>query len=217
MPPSSLLSATFVPPPATPPPCAPFRRTRPKRNCAREWSHSAARRYHFIASARSLVTPWPVAYMNPRLDCATAWPLSASGRSSRSAASNLLRLLNLADPVQTMLMAGDLDMGHARALLSVDAATQVQLAQHIVQKQLSVRETERLVAQTLSDAPKHARAAKPTQDGDTKRLVERLSDALGAQVELNMAKGGKGKMTIAFAGLDVLQGIIEKQIGRAHV
>lgn len=133
----------------------------------------------------------------------------AVGRS-RSAVSNLLRLLNLCKPVQTMLMAGDLDMGHARALLSVDAATQVQLAQHVVQKQLSVRDTEKLVAKTLAVAPKLARQNEKSPDADTKRLAERLSDTLGAEVLLQMSKGGKGKLTIQFAGLDVLQGIVEK-------
>lgn len=133
----------------------------------------------------------------------------AVGRS-RSAVSNLLRLLNLCKPVQTMLMAGDLDMGHARALLSVDSSTQVQLAQQVIQKQLSVRETEKLVAKTLANTPTTARLSAKTTDGDTKRLAERLSDTLGAEVLLQMSKGGKGKITIQFAGLDVLQGIIEK-------
>jgi ParB family transcriptional regulator, chromosome partitioning protein len=133
----------------------------------------------------------------------------AVGRS-RSAVSNLLRLLNLSPQVQTMLNAGDVDMGHARALLAVDAVTQVQLAQFIVQKQLSVRETEKLVAKTLADHPNIKTSAVKTVDGDSKRLAERLSDALGAAVELHMSKGGKGKLVVQFKGLDVLQGIIEK-------
>ncbi len=133
----------------------------------------------------------------------------AVGRS-RSAVSNLLRLLNLCKPVQTMLMAGDLDMGHARALLSVDSATQVQLAQQVIQNQLSVRETEKLVAKTLVVTPKVARQTEKSLDGDTKRLADRLSDALGAEATLQMSKGGKGKITIQFAGLDVLQGLLEK-------
>ncbi len=132
----------------------------------------------------------------------------AVGRS-RSACSNLLRLINLAEPVQTMLMAGDVDMGHARALLAVDAATQVQLAQHVVQKQLSVRETEKLVAQTLANKPSSKTTLK-VQDADSKRLAERLSDVLGAAVELQMSKGGNGKIIVQFKGLDVLQGIVEK-------
>jgi ParB family chromosome partitioning protein len=75
---------------------------------------------------------------------------TAVGRS-RSAVSNLLRLMNLASPVQTMLMAGDIDMGHARALLAVDAATQINLANMVVAKRLSVRETEKLVTKTLEE------------------------------------------------------------------
>jgi ParB family chromosome partitioning protein len=133
----------------------------------------------------------------------------AVGRS-RSATSNLLRLLNLSQQVQTMLIAGDIDMGHARALLAVDAVTQVQLAQLVVQKQLSVRETEKLVTQTLAQSPETIRKTTKPQDGDSKRLAERLSDALGATVELQMSKGGKGKLVVQFSGLDVLQGIIEK-------
>lgn len=82
---------------------------------------------------------------------------------SRSAVSNLLRLLNLAQPVQTMLLAGDLDMGHARALLAVDAATQIQLANHVVNRRLSVRETERLVVATTKEAP--AKKAHVANDG----------------------------------------------------
>jgi ParB family chromosome partitioning protein len=133
---------------------------------------------------------------------------SAVGRS-RSATSNLLRLLNLSAQVQTMLIAGDLDMGHARALLAVDAATQVQLAQFIVQKQLSVRETEKLVTKTLADKPS-SKPTKPSADADSKRLAERMSDALGAHVVLQISKGGKGKLLVEFSGLDVLQGIVEK-------
>jgi ParB family chromosome partitioning protein len=109
-----------------------------------------------------------------------------------------------------MLIAGDIDMGHARALLAVDAVTQVQLAQQVVQKQLSVRETEKLVTQTLAQSPGTIRKTSKPQDGDSKRLAERLSDALGATVELQMSKGGKGKLVVQFSGLDVLQGIIEK-------
>jgi ParB family transcriptional regulator, chromosome partitioning protein len=145
----------------------------------------------------------------------------AVGRS-RSAVSNLLRLLNLCAPVQTMLMAGDLDMGHARALLAMDSATQVQLAHNIVQKQLSVRDAEKLVTKTLLDNSEAGRAGKTVgagkaasskhalHSGDIARLTERLSDALGATVSLDMSKGGKGKLVVQFKGLDVLQGILEK-------
>ena len=103
--------------------------------------------------------------------------------------SNLLRLLNLATPVQTMLLAGDLDMGHARALLAVDAATQIQLANQVVNKRMSVRETEKLVRR-LQEAPA-TKARLPIDGGrDTRRLEEELSDLLSANVKIKM--GGEG-------------------------
>ena len=110
----------------------------------------------------------------------------AVGRS-RSAASNLLRLLNLADPVQQMLMAGDLDMGHARALLALPAAQQVMTAHQISARKLSVREAERLVARA-------AQAGKPTAAGnkskprDILRLEERLADVLTAAVDIRIKR-----------------------------
>src|SRR5205085_4611405 len=97
---------------------------------------------------------------------------NAVGRS-RSAVSNLLRLLNLAAPVQTMLMAGDIDMGHARALLAVDAASQISLANQVVAKRLSVRETEKLVTRAMEE--QNAPAVAPRQEekpGGTTRLTE---------------------------------------------
>lgn len=150
----------------------------------------------------------------------------AVGRS-RSTVSNLLRLLNLCLPVQTMLMAGDLDMGHARALLTVDNATQIQLAHQIVQKKLSVRDAEKLVnintnnltsnaSNTINNTTKNTKknttqlSLKTPVNQDTQRLVEQLSDSLGAAVALEMGKNGKGTLTISFKGLDVLEGVIEK-------
>ena len=132
---------------------------------------------------------------------------------SRSAVSNLLRLLNLASPVQTMLLAGDLDMGHARALLAVDAATQIQLANHVVNRRLSVRETERLVAATTKEAP--ATKARAANDGgrDTRRLEEELSDLLSANVKIKLGGRGRGKVTIDFGNLDSLEGILSKLRG----
>jgi ParB family chromosome partitioning protein len=133
----------------------------------------------------------------------------AIGRS-RSATSNLLRLLNLAAPVQEMLMGGQLDMGHARALLAVDAATQVQLGHRIVVKGLSVREAETLVARTERGEPA-ARARKGARRGrDVERLEEELSDVLGATVTLQADAKGKGKLVISFATLDQLDGIVER-------
>ncbi|WP_186035945.1 ParB/RepB/Spo0J family partition protein [Burkholderia gladioli] len=131
----------------------------------------------------------------------------AVGRS-RSAVSNLLRLLNLAAPVQTMLLAGDLDMGHARALLAVDAATQITLAHQVVNRRLSVRETEKLVAQTTKEAP--ALKAKTKDDGgrDTRRLEEELSDMLASNVKIKLGRRGRGQLTIDFGDLDALEGIL---------
>jgi ParB family chromosome partitioning protein len=121
---------------------------------------------------------------------------------SRSAVSNLLRLLNLATPVQTMLLAGDLDMGHARALLAVDAATQIQLANQVVNKRMSVRETEKLVSSTTKEVP--ATKARIANDGgrDTRRLEEELSDLLSANVKIKLGGRGRGKVTIDFGDLD---------------
>ncbi|HMV06303.1 MAG TPA: ParB/RepB/Spo0J family partition protein [Accumulibacter sp.] len=130
----------------------------------------------------------------------------AVGRS-RPAASNLLRLLQLAPPVQELLMAGELDMGHARALLPLAGALQVQLAQRVVLKGLSVRETERLVQYALRP-PKEAAPSKP--DRDVLRLQEELSDLLGAQVAIRANRRGAGKLLIEFADLDQLEGIMQR-------
>jgi ParB family chromosome partitioning protein len=139
----------------------------------------------------------------------------AVGRS-RSAASNLLRLLNLAEAVQQMLMAGDLEMGHARALLALPAAEQVMAAQEVAARKLSVREAERLVArhaqaaQAEGHSPKaKAAAAKPR---DIARLEERLADVLTAPVEIRLRKGraASGEIAIPFASLDELDALLEK-------
>jgi ParB family chromosome partitioning protein len=135
---------------------------------------------------------------------------NAVGRS-RSAVSNLLRLVNLAQPVQTMLMAGDIDMGHARALLAVDAASQIALANHVIAKRLSVRETEKLVARTLEE--QNAPPAAPRQkekSGDIARLEEELSDRLATPVVFKMGPKGKGQMIIDFADLDILESVLAR-------
>jgi ParB family chromosome partitioning protein len=142
----------------------------------------------------------------------------AVGRS-RSAASNLLRLLNLAAPVQNMLMAGDLDMGHARALLGLDGALQITTATEIAAKKLSVREAEKLVA-------KHQGAARQTpllrvkndKTRDVLRLEEELSDLLAATVEIRVKKrtkrgGQSGELAVQFASLDELSGLLDKLRG----
>lgn len=148
----------------------------------------------------------------------------AVGRS-RSAASNLLRLLNLAEPVQTMLMAGDLDMGHARALLALDKAGQITAGHQIAARKLSVREAEGLVkklgAEAEGAAP--ARAARTDKPRDVRRLEEELSDLLTAEVEIRVKKrvrrAGRmeelGEVAIQFGSLDALNGLIERLRGGA--
>jgi len=141
----------------------------------------------------------------------------AVGRS-RSAASNLLRLLNLADPVQTMLMAGDLDMGHARALLSLDKAAQITAANQISAKKLSVREAESLAKRIGAEFSLVAQKPKKEKSRDLKRVEEELADLLTAQVEIRIKKTVKrhgrleemGEVAIAFGSLDALNGIIDK-------
>ncbi len=142
----------------------------------------------------------------------------AVGRS-RSAASNLLRLLNLAEPVQTMLMAGDLDMGHARALLSLERGTQITAANQIAAKKMSVREAESQVKKLGAEFELTA-SAKPKKEKsrDLKRVEEELSDLLMAQVEIQVKKRVKragrmeemGEIVIQFGSLDELNGLIER-------
>ncbi len=142
----------------------------------------------------------------------------AVGRS-RSAASNLLRLLNLTAPVQAMLMAGDLDMGHARALLALDAAQQVLAATEVAAKKLSVREAEKLVTRQLSGAGGRQKpllkAAKQNKPRDITRLEEQLADRLTASVDIRLLKRSKsgvqsGELAIAFGSLDELNGLLDK-------
>ena len=137
---------------------------------------------------------------------------TAVGRS-RSAVSNLLRLMNLAAPVQTMLMAGDIDMGHARALLAVDAASQITLANQVVAKRLSVRETEKLVTRTVEEAANPVEPRVKEKSGDIARLEEELSDALATPVVFKMGNKGRGQLVIDFADLDVLDGLLTRLRG----
>ena len=137
----------------------------------------------------------------------------AIGRS-RSATSNLLRLLNLAEPVQTMLLAGDLDMGHARALLALDRAGQIMLANQVVQRRLSVREAEKLVARHAAGQEGGAARAPKRRatdvDRDVARLQERLSDVLGTTVVLRQSARGRGQMIIEFSGPDQFDGLLQR-------
>ncbi|PFH09659.1 ParB family chromosome partitioning protein [Collimonas sp. PA-H2] len=133
---------------------------------------------------------------------------------SRSAVSNLLRLLNLAKPVQTMLMAGDIDMGHARALLAVDAATQITLANQVVAKRMSVRDTEKLVVRATTEAEAANRPAKNKEKSrDIARLEEELSDLLATQVTIKTAAKNRGQLIIDFSDLDTLDGLITRLKG----
>ncbi|PUE29589.1 chromosome partitioning protein ParB [Limnohabitans sp. Jir61] len=141
----------------------------------------------------------------------------AVGRS-RSAASNLLRLLNLAEPVQSMLMAGDIDMGHARALLALDRATQITAANQISAKKMSVREAESLVKKLSAEFNLVPQKPKSEKSRDIKRIEEELSDLLTAQVEVRVKKRVKrhgrveelGELSIQFGSLDELNGLIDK-------
>ncbi|MBL8331054.1 MAG: ParB/RepB/Spo0J family partition protein [Rubrivivax sp.] len=139
----------------------------------------------------------------------------AVGRS-RSAASNLLRLLQLAEPVQQLLLAGDIDMGHARALLALDKAHQITQASEVVARKLSVRETEKLVARVAAGGGRQKPLLRVRQEKsrDVVRLEEELSDALTATVEIRVRKRGRrgeqGEVAIAFASLDELNGLIDK-------
>jgi ParB family chromosome partitioning protein len=144
----------------------------------------------------------------------------AVGRS-RSAASNLLRLLNLAEPVQTMLMAGDLDMGHARALLSLERAAQITAANQIAHKKMSVREAESLVKKLGAEFSLVSPTPKKEKSRDLRRVEEELSDLLTAQVEVRVKKRVKrhgrveelGEVSIQFGSLDELNGLIDRLRG----
>jgi ParB family transcriptional regulator, chromosome partitioning protein len=144
----------------------------------------------------------------------------AVGRS-RSAASNLLRLLNLTEPVQTMLMAGDIDMGHARALLGLERAAQITAANQIVGKKMSVREAESLVKKLSAEFTLTPQKPSKEKSRDLKRVEEELSDLLMAEVEVRVKKRVKrngrveeqGELSVQFSSLDELNGLIDKLRG----
>lgn len=126
--------------------------------------------------------------------------------SSRSAITNLLRLLNLAPPVQDLMMQGKIDMGHGRALLALNAAKQIEIAHLIANKQLSVRETEKLIKR-IEQVP----LKKPIiQNRDLLRLQEDISTKLGANVTIKPGKHGTGNLVIHYTSLEQLDGILAK-------
>ena len=133
----------------------------------------------------------------------------AIGRS-RSATSNLLRLTHLAAPVQQLVLDEKLDMGHARALLSLSAAQQIQLGNRIAAEQLSVRATEAIVARGDTGKVRKVSKKAPARARDLVRLEDELADTLGADVRLQADARGKGELTIKFASLDQLEGIVAR-------
>lgn len=124
---------------------------------------------------------------------------------SRPAVANLLRLLQLPEEIKTFLSHGDIEMGHARALLGLEQGQQLQLAQEIIAKGLTVRQTEALVKQL--HAPK-AEIEKPKSDPDIARLEQRLAERLGANVQIKHNEKGKGQLVIHYTNLDELQGVL---------
>jgi ParB family chromosome partitioning protein len=139
----------------------------------------------------------------------------AVGRS-RSAASNLLRLLNLTEPVQQLLLAGDIDMGHARALLGLQGAQQILSATEIVARKLSVRDAEKLVARAGTTTGRQTPLLRTAREKprDLLRIEQTLSDALTAAVEIRVKKrtsrGEQGEVAIQFGSLDELNGLLDK-------
>ena len=126
---------------------------------------------------------------------------------SRVAVTNLLRLLNLAAPVRDMLLAGTLEMGHARALLSLEPLDQERVAREVVARQLSVRATEALVRQRLQPIQRSA-SRTPGKDADTRRLERETSERIGAPVSIDHDAKGRGKLVIGYSSLDELEGIL---------
>ncbi len=130
---------------------------------------------------------------------------------SRTAVTNLLRLLELNEDVKQLVVARKIEMGHARALLGLQGAAQSGAAREVAHKGLSVRETERLVRRLQGQQGKGAPEKKqpPAEDPDVRRLQDDLSERLGASVRLQQGAGGKGKLVIAYNSLDELEGILE--------
>ena len=134
----------------------------------------------------------------------------AVGRS-RSAASNLLRLLKLPKAVQNLLIENKLDMGHARALLSLESAQQIMFANKIVLEKLSVRDTEKLVQKKIHPPEEKNQSKKPTRPSrDTQRLQEEMSAHLGTRVEIKPGNKNGGKLVIAYANHDQLEELLNK-------
>lgn len=124
---------------------------------------------------------------------------------SRASVANLLRLTGLPDEVKTLLAHGDLEMGHARAILGLPAEQQVEAARHVVAKALTVRQTEALVRNMQEDKPSKEKVAP---DPDVKRLELKLAERLGTQVQIKQGRKGKGQLVISYGNLEELQGVL---------
>lgn len=127
---------------------------------------------------------------------------------SRTAVTNLLRLLTLDEDVRKLLLAGKLDMGHARALLALPAGAQGQVARLVVQRDLSVRETEALVRRRLRQ-PAARKKSRSSNDADIRSLQDKLAERLGAKVRINHKRSGRGQLTIDYNSIDELEGILD--------
>jgi len=130
--------------------------------------------------------------------------------SSRSAVSNLLRLLNLAEPVQDLMMEGKIEMGHGRALLSLEPAVQIQIANRIVLERLSVRETEKIIQQLTKPLTQGSQRKSGKTDRDILALQESVSERIGTQVTIKSKKNGQGSIVIQYANLDQLDDILNR-------
>ena len=140
---------------------------------------------------------------------------TAVGRS-RAAVSNLVRLLELTEEVKQMLQCGELEMGHARALLALEAASQIHAANEVVNKRLTVRQAEELVRRLQAPSgPASAAPAKKEGNADIRALEQELAERLGAVVRIQHGSGGKGRLTIAYTNLDQLEGVLSQLRGRS--
>jgi ParB family chromosome partitioning protein len=128
---------------------------------------------------------------------------------SRVTIANLLRLMNLGSTAKRLLETGELEMGHARALLALDGLAQDQTAQRVADQGLSVRQTEVLVRNVTQGTDKKAPTPQASKDADTRRLEQRMTETIGAPVSIKHSTQGKGEVTIKYSSLDELDGVLK--------
>jgi len=133
----------------------------------------------------------------------------AIGRS-RTAVTNALRLLNLCGPAQQLLLEGKIDMGHARALLALEASMQERAAARVAERGLSVRETEQWVQELLHPVDPAAHKSRPAADRDVERLAEELSERFGTTVEISAGRKGSGKLVISYTDNSHLESLLAR-------